>query len=118
MTGRPVARIFACSGEGPPIADERDALDVIASALAEDAEVVVVPVHRLSADFFRLRTRVAGEIVQKFVTYRLRLAVIGDLSDYLAGSSALRAFVAECNRGGQTWFLADQAELDRRLGGG
>ncbi|MGA2135550.1 MAG: DUF4180 domain-containing protein [Bryobacteraceae bacterium] len=66
-------------------------------------------------DFFKLRTRIAGEFVQKFVTYRVRLAIAGDISGYLEGSSALRDFVVECNRGSQVWFVADAQELQTRL---
>jgi hypothetical protein len=31
-------------------------------------------------------------------------------------SSALRDFVYETNRGNQVWFVADQEELEKRLG--
>jgi hypothetical protein len=58
---------------------------------------------------------VAGEVVQKFVNYRLRLAIVGDLTTHLAVSAALRDFVRESNRGRQLWFVADDAELDARL---
>jgi Domain of unknown function (DUF4180) len=43
----------------------------------------------------------AGEFAQKFVNYRLRLAIVGDISQHLAGSEALCDFVAETNRGNQ-----------------
>jgi hypothetical protein len=43
--------------------------------------LVIIPAQRLDPDFFRLRTGVAGEFVQKFVTYRLRLAVVGNVSE-------------------------------------
>ena len=53
--------------------------------------------------------------MQKFVNYRRRLAVVGDVSRQLAESSALRDFVREANRGSQLWFLADDGALDDRL---
>lgn len=83
----------------------------------EPARWVAVPVERLDPAFFQLSTRVAGEIVQKFVTYRMGLAVVGDISRHTEESNALRDFVRECNRGTQTWFVEDLDALGARLTG-
>lgn len=115
MTEMHGVAVYSCDPDGPVIADERAVLDVIGDAYGQGAELVAIPVSRLSADFFVLRTRVAGEIVQKFVNYRLRLAIVGDVSEHVAGSDALRDFVYEANRGRQLWFVADADELTRRL---
>lgn len=69
----------------------------------------------LSDDFFRLKSGLAGEIVQKFVTYGLRLAVVGDISSYTNGSKAFRDFVHESNKGMYVWFVADKHELAAKL---
>jgi len=87
----------------------------MALARSREATVVVLPVSRLHPDFFVLRTGVAGEIVQKFVMYRVPVVVLGDISGRLAASPMFRAFVYEANRGKDVWFVADSAELDRRL---
>jgi hypothetical protein len=79
------------------------------------AQWVVIPADRFGEGFVRLRTRVAGDFVQKFVNYRLGMAVVGDISRHTESGSALRDFVRECNRGRQTWFLADVGELRERL---
>ena len=62
---------------------------------------------RLEEGFFSLCIRVVGEIMQKFVDHRLRLAVIGDLSRHLEAGAALRALVRESDRSGHVWFLPD-----------
>jgi hypothetical protein len=49
------------------------------------------------------------------VNYRLRLAVLGDISRHVAESTALRDFVYESNQGNQLWFLGGVEELDERL---
>jgi len=108
-------RVLRCAPDGPPLDGERAALDLIGDAFGQDAQLVAVPAERIGDDFFRLRSGVAGEVVQKFVNYRIRLAVVGDVSRQLAESSALRDFVREANRGGQLWFVADDGELDDRL---
>jgi hypothetical protein len=38
---------------------------------------VIIPKERPDDDFCALRTRIAGEIIQKFVNYRLHLATVG-----------------------------------------
>ncbi|MGC5021113.1 DUF4180 domain-containing protein [Micromonospora sp. DT47] len=107
--------VLACAADGPKLCSAADATDVIGEALGYGADLVLLPVRRLAVEFFTLRTGVAGELVQKFVNYRLRLAVVGDVSPHVARSTALRDFVAEANRGDQLWFVATMAELEERL---
>ncbi|MDO3700930.1 DUF4180 domain-containing protein [Micromonospora sp. C28SCA-DRY-2] len=106
--------VLVCDPAGPVIATERDALDLIGAAFL-GAQVVAVPASRLDDSFFTLGTRFAGEVMQKFVNYRLRLAVVGDISRHLAASSALRALVHESNRSDHVWFVPDLDALDARL---
>jgi hypothetical protein len=107
--------VLVCPPDGPVLRTDQDALDLIAEGIGRGAAQVAVPVARLADEFFALRTGVAGAITQKFANYRLRLAVVGDVSRHLAGSAALRDFVGEANRGRQLWFVADLADLARRL---
>ena len=106
--------VLVCAGDGPPIASGQDALDVIGAALGR-ADVAAVPVGRFDERFFALRTGLAGEVMQKFVNYRIRLAVVGDVAAYVAASTALRDLVIESNRGRQVWFVPDLDALDERL---
>ncbi|WP_327351418.1 DUF4180 domain-containing protein [Streptomyces sp. NBC_01304] len=107
--------VLVCDADGEPITGERDALDLIGNGGYQGAQWVVVPAARLDAAFFELSSRVAGDIVQKFVQYGMGLVVLGDISRHTAASSSLRDFVRECNRGRQTWFLEDAEELRVRL---
>ncbi|AVT35839.1 DUF4180 domain-containing protein [Plantactinospora sp. BB1] len=108
------ASVLVCDPAGPPIRTEQDALDLIGAAFL-GATVVAVPASRLDPSFFTLGTRFAGEVMQKFVNYRLRLVVVGDISGHLAASSALRALVQESNRADHIWFVPDLDALDDRL---
>lgn len=107
-------QVLVLDPAGPVIATEQDTLDLIGSAFL-GAQVVAVPASRLDARFFSLGTRFAGEIMQKFVNYRLRLAVVGDISQHLEASPALRALVRESNASGHIWFVPDIEALDTRL---
>lgn len=106
--------MLVCDPTGPVVTTTQDALDLIGAAFL-GAEAVAVPAQRLDPAFFSLGTRFAGEIMQKFVNYRLRLAVVGDISAHLATSPALRALVDESNRADHVWFVPDLAALDDRL---
>jgi len=101
--------------EGPLLRTEDDARDVIQETFGTGIELAVVPVERLDPDFFVLRTGVAGVFVQKLVQYRLRLAVVGDITAQTAASDALRDWVREVNRGRDILFVADTAALEARL---
>ena len=108
-------RIFECAAEGVPLRSDRDAIDLISAASEHRARLVVIPAERLDGSFFRLKTGVAGAMLQKFVTYQFRVAILGDISEQMKESSALRDFVYECNRGSQLWFLANRDELGKWL---
>lgn len=100
---------------GPLLASERDVNDWVSAAWDAEAQLVVVPTSRLSHEFFRLSTRIAGAIIQKFVNYRSQLVILGDISGCISDSNALRAFVHESNRGREVWFLPDLDALAERL---
>jgi hypothetical protein len=108
-------RVLVCAADGPKLVSEHDATDFISAAIEQQAALVAIPVARLSDDFFRLSTRLAGGVVQKFVNYNVQLAIIGDLSIWAAASNALRDFVREANQGQAIWFVDDESELERRL---
>jgi hypothetical protein len=88
---------------------------LMGEAWRHGAKIVAIPATRLGDDFFELRTRIAGELVQKFVTYGTRLVVLGDISERVAQSESLRAFVGEANRGKDLWFVSDREQLGVRL---
>jgi hypothetical protein len=111
-------KTLVCTADGPVISTEQHAVDLIADAHGRDAALVVLPVERLAPEFFQLRTGVAGAVAGKFATYRMRLAVLGDVSGHLARSETFASFVGETNRGSQLWFLPGRDELAARLSSG
>jgi hypothetical protein len=108
-------RMLVADGAGPAIASAQDAIALIEQAFEQRASVIVVAVERLAPAFFKLRTGLAGEIVQKFVNYGMKFAVIGDMSAEIAASDALRDFVRESNRGTEILFLPDLDALIAKL---
>jgi hypothetical protein len=108
--------ILRIPSDGPAISLTQDALDLIGEAWGANASMVVVPAERFAPAFFDLRSGLLGEVTQKFVNYRIRLVVLGDVSTHTAASDAFRDYVRETNSGDQVWFVADEADLDARLG--
>jgi hypothetical protein len=108
-------RVYALPAAGPPLGSERDAIDIIGETYGMDIGLIAIPAARLHPDFLRLRTRMAGEFLQKMQNYGLRAAIVGDIAAAVAGSTALRDFVYESNAVGQVLFATDDADLARRL---
>ena len=109
--------VFYAPDIGPPVSSVDDALSMLGDAMSIGASRVVIPVARLSPAFLDLSSRLAGDILQKFTNYRMKVALVGDITSALEASSALRAFVAESNRGEGVWFAPDRASLDIWLAG-
>ncbi|MEV7398106.1 DUF4180 domain-containing protein [Aeromicrobium sp. NPDC092404] len=101
--------------DGPPLDTIEAATEVVGDAAWGPAEMVAMPAARLTDDFFELKTGMAGEVTQKFVNYRLRLAIVGDIESRVAESTSLRAWVTESNRGRQLWFVPTLDALAERL---
>jgi hypothetical protein len=110
-------RVLLFDENGSPLAHERDVNDFISTAGEAKADWVAIPVARLSPAFLRLSAHLAGEVILKFVNYRVGLAIVGDISAEVAESGALRDFVYESTKGQAVWFVADVAELEHGLAG-
>ena len=57
----------------------------------------------------------AGEILQKFINYRVKAAIYGDYSRYT--SKPLRDFIYESNNGRDFFFVAAREEAVEKLAG-
>lgn len=77
------------------------------------AEGIIVHQENIDEQFFDLRSGLAGEMLQKVVNYRLRLAIVGDFSVY--ESSSLRAFISESNRSNAIAFVPTVDDAIKRL---
>ena len=102
--------------DAPLIADAQSALDLIMTVKYEtDCTNIAINQQALVDDFFVLSTRLAGEILQKFINYGIRLAIYGDFSKYT--SKPLRDFIYESNRGKHIYFQPTAALAVDKLAG-
>lgn len=88
-----------------------DFLDLIGNASYQNAFEVIIYKSQIISDFFSLKTGFAGEVLQKFSTYDMRLAIIGDFIKVT--SKSLNDFIRESNRMGRINFLATKEEFLR-----
>lgn len=96
------------------ITDVQSALDLMATVRYEaSCDRIIINRSALSEDFFDLKTRLAGEILQKFINYQLKVAIVGDFSIY--SSESLKDFIYECNKGRDIFFLSNEVEAIEKL---
>lgn len=96
------------------ISDVQSALDFMMSVNYETGcHSIVINKEAIIEDFFVLSTRIAGEILQKFINYQFKLAIVGDFSSYT--SKSLKDFIYESNNGRDIFFAASEQEAVERL---
>ena len=67
-------RIIVASESGIAIREVTDISDALSNVFG--ASGLILTERDLGPDFFDLRTRLAGELFQKFVNYQVRLAIV------------------------------------------
>jgi hypothetical protein len=95
------------------IAGPDDILDIMAEARLGGSDRMIIHEKSLHPDFFDLKTKIAGEILQKFSNYRMRLAIIGDFTKFK--SKSLKDFIRESNRTGIINFVGSLDEALSKL---
>lgn len=99
--------------EGAIFRSVEEILDLLGNVYFQGSDSVVMYENNLPADFFDLKNGMAGDILQKFSTYRIRLVIVGDFEKYPGRS--VRDFIRESNAGRQVNFLATRDEALKAL---
>ncbi len=90
------------------IRNTQDALDLLGTLYYQGYDKVIIYQENLTIDFFDLKNKMAGEILQKFSNYRIHLVIIGDFSIFT--SESLKSFIYESNKGKQVNFVSSLNE--------
>lgn len=90
-----------------------DGLDLLGNLYYQGFDRIIVYSKNITPDFFDLKNGLAGEILQKFSNYRIRLAIVGDFSSYT--SKSITDFIFESNNGKQVNFLNSVEEALEKL---
>jgi hypothetical protein len=106
--------IAVVSSDEMMIVDTQSALDLAMTVKYEtNAANIVIDKNVICEDFFVLSTGIAGEILQKFINYQVKVAVYGDYSHYI--SKPLKDFIYESNHGKDFFFVSTKEEAIRKL---
>lgn len=93
----------------------QDALDIMADADYNGARKIILHEENINTGFFKLGTGLAGDILQKFVNYHFKLAVVGDFKKY--ASRNFKSFVYESNTGNNFFFVSDVTDALNKFSG-
>lgn len=91
----------------------QDAVDLMMNCIYQDADKLILYSFHFNPAFFDLKTGFAGDVLQKFSTYRAKLAVVGDFS--AIKSDSLHRFIEESNRIGHICFVGSLAMAIQKL---
>jgi hypothetical protein len=95
--------------------DERDVLALITACIEYDSPNVLLYEANFSAEFFDLKSQLAGALFQKLANYHLRGAGLISVKDK---SDRFKELALECNRGNLFRFFEDKAAAEQWLVGG
>lgn len=85
-----------------------DGLDLLGNLYYQGFDKIIIHEKNITPEFFDLKTKIAGDILQKFTQYQMPLTIIGDFSKF--NSKSLNDFIFESNKGKQVNFVGSQSE--------
>lgn len=98
--------------DGEPIQAEQDGLELVSICVENGTNLLLIHGDRLSPDFFRLRTGIAGAILQKCAIYNIKVAVVIDENNT---KGKFKEFLAESNRGRMFNTYSNVADAEKWL---
>lgn len=96
------------------IEEVEDALDLMGAASYLGVHKIIIGKKHVTPGFFDLKTKIAGEILQKFSNYRMELAIVGNFAN--SKSKSLNDFILESNKTGRIHFVPSLEVALEKLG--
>ncbi len=85
-----------------------DGLDLMGDLYFQGYGSIIIHEKNITPEFFDLKNGMAGEILQKFSNYRVRLSIVGDFS--ACTGKSIRDFIYESNKLGHVTFVGSVEE--------
>ena len=113
VVGQDEQRYLLLDAVGTPIDSEQAAVDLVALCVQNGCNCILLPGERITDDFLRLRTGIAGRVLEKFATYRIRVACVmrngrikGKFEDFALESNRGNVFrIYETIEDAEGWLL-------------
>lgn len=107
-------KIAELISEGKLITEIQSALDLVMTVIYEtDTYRILLNKKNVAEEFFVLSNGLAGEILQKFMNYNVKVAFYGDYSHYT--SKPLKDFIYESNKGNDFFFVGSREDAIKKL---
>lgn len=90
-----------------------EGLQLLVDLYYQEFDKIILHQKNIIADFFDLKTGLAGEVLQKFSNFRVQLVIVGEFDKH--PSQSLKDFIFESNKGSQVNFLSSITEARQRL---
>ncbi|MBK7233952.1 MAG: DUF4180 domain-containing protein [Saprospiraceae bacterium] len=90
------------------IHNAEDGLNILVDVYYQDFDYLILHANNITPTFFHLKSGLAGEILQKFSNYRMKLAIVGNFVGL--ESKSLNEFIRESNKSSQIYFVNTLAE--------
>ena len=94
-----------------PLRTEKDALDLVALCGEHDTDFLLIHHSALSPDFFRLETKVAGDIIQKLTNYGIKAAALMPQETFQKGRFGEMSM--EANKGNHFRMYESKEEAEK-----
>lgn len=88
-------------------------LELLGNIYYQGFDQLILHSNNITPAFFDLKNGIAGEILQKFSNYKVRLAIVGDFSNYT--SQSIKDFMYESNKAGHINFVGSLEEALNKL---
>lgn len=96
-----------------PLSTENDALELIALCWEHETYTLMIHFAALSEDFFKLKAKVAGNIIQKFVNYGIKTATI--VPEEIMQKGRFKEMALETNKGNHFRLYESKEEAEKWL---
>lgn len=96
-----------------PLSTENDALDLIALCWEHETSLLMIHQTALSQDFFKLKTKVAGNFIQKFINYSIKAVAI--IPQETIQKGRIKEMAMETNKGNHFRMYESQEEAEKWL---
>jgi hypothetical protein len=94
----------------PIITNADEGIDLLGNLYYQGFDRLVWYEQNIAPSFFDLKNQMAGDILQKFSTYGVRLSIVGNFEKYTRESKSLHDFISESNKRQHINFVSSLSE--------
>jgi DNA-binding PadR family transcriptional regulator len=106
-------KYIECDSSETPLRSEQDALDLMAVCFENDMHLLMLHSEVLTDDFFKLKTGLAGQILQKLINYQIKTVLVLANEEKVKGK--FKDLMTEVNRGNDYRVFGNRIDAEAWL---